>query len=121
MSELAKRVKEQHLIDNLISLKREAFGYLDEALSTDTNNTKGKNKDDAIYLYEKSLGIIDRALSYYESNKTKLEMDEDAVKINTQLNRMKAQATERLDYLRLIQNNEDLNWPNIHWNLNFQD
>lgn len=106
MSELAKRVKEQHLIDNLISLKREAFGYLDEALSTDTNNTKGK-KDDAIYLYEKSLGIIDRALSYYESNKTKLEMDEDAVKINTQLNRMKAQATERLDYLRLIQNNEE--------------
>ncbi len=106
MSELAKRVKEQHLIDNLISLKREAFGYLDEALSTDSNNTKSK-KENAIFLYEKSMSIIDRALNYYENNKIELEKDEDAVKIYTQLNRMKTQANERLDYLKLIQNNEE--------------
>jgi spartin len=107
MSELTKKVREQHLIDNLISLKREAFGYLDEALSIDSTTDKKSQKDNAIFLYEKSIGIIDRALNYYESNKTKLETDEDAVKISTQLNRMKAQANERLDYLKLLKNNEE--------------
>lgn len=96
--QIQKIQSETNLIDELSSIKREAFGYLNEALTNDSN-TKTNNRMMTIVLYEKSIQLIDKGLKCFEKNKNQLEKNEDAVKINTQLSRMKTQANERLNYL----------------------
>jgi hypothetical protein len=86
----------RNLVDQFTSMKREAFIYLDEALSHDSLS----NQENAIVLYEKSLESINKSLKFFEAYKMDLDQNEEAVKINTQLNRMKEQASDRLEQLK---------------------
>jgi hypothetical protein len=74
MSELVTNKNEsvQNIYDKLVSLKKEAFSNLDQALNVDGVANTNENIDSAIILYEKCLVLIDNAIEYFNQNKSKL-------------------------------------------------
>ena len=74
MSELVTNRNEsvQNIYDKLVSLKKEAFANLDQALNVDGVANTNENIDNAIILYEKCLVLIDNAIEYFNQNKSKL-------------------------------------------------
>ena len=124
MSELVTNKNEsvQNIYDKLVSLKKEAFSNLDQALNVDGVANTNENIDSAIILYEKCLVLIDNAIEYFNQNKSKLAQLEgnstfefisfifnlnqffflilDANRMNTHLGMMRYQTTERLNALK---------------------
>jgi hypothetical protein len=97
------------LADKLLDLRKQAFAYLDDALSKDSNasliTNKTKESGTVIGLYEKSLNIIEEGINYFNKYKSELENNPNAVNTFSQLSRMKHQANERLAYL--LRNRQD--------------
>jgi hypothetical protein len=87
-------------LDAFLSLKREAYATLDQALSIDSNANTVVNRDAAIVLYETSLTTIERALAFYKQNDAKLSESSEAVKLQSQLVKMRTQANDRLNLLK---------------------
>lgn len=87
----------QAMLDKLSSLKREAYSYLDQALTFDSNTSSTDTKiDTAIIMYERCLKFISDALGYYETNRAEFAKHDDAIRVYNQLVNMKNQTNERL-------------------------
>ena len=101
--------KIETLLDDLQRLKRDAYAKLDQALNVDlqTNETN----DTKLILYNNCLQLITKALDYYAINSSRLNQNENAVKIAKQLGEMKSKTKERIDYFN--KSNLDIEFINL--------
>lgn len=105
------------LLDELTNLKREVYSNVDQALDCDQKLLKSadklKNEDyeNAIYLYQKSLSLTEKALNYYNIHKDKLSTKNEALQTVTKLEAIRSQAIERINTIR--SNMSALNTSNL--------
>lgn len=124
MAELSKKqptaaseLNTKSLLDELTNLKREVYSNVDQALDCDQKLLKSSSKvkyedyENAIYLYQKSLSLTEKALNYYNIHKDKLSTENEALQTVTKLEAIRSQAIERINTIRSSMNN--LNASNL--------
>jgi len=66
----------QNMQDKFVSLKREAYSNLAQALDLDAKTNENNSKENVIILYEKSLRLIESGLSFYKQHEKELSVIE---------------------------------------------
>ena len=114
MAELSKSKptstsKTKNLLDELTNLKREVYSNIDLALvcdqkllidSTVPDKLKTADYENAIFLYQKSLSLTEKALNYYNIHKETFSAENEAIQTATKLEAIRAQAIDRINTIR---------------------